>query len=51
MASAPEVWLSAVAQHTTRIRIGHGVQAGGLKHADICDSLRRFGREVIPKLR
>ncbi len=24
------------------------VQAGQLKHADICDSLRRFGREVIP---
>jgi alkanesulfonate monooxygenase SsuD/methylene tetrahydromethanopterin reductase-like flavin-dependent oxidoreductase (luciferase family) len=27
------------------------VQAGNLKHADICDSLRRFGREVIPKFR
>ena len=26
VASAPEVWLSAVAQHTTRIRIGHGVR-------------------------
>lgn len=25
------------------------VQAGTLKHDDICDSLRRFGREVIPK--
>ena len=25
------------------------VQAGSLKHDDICDSLRRFGREVIPK--
>jgi alkanesulfonate monooxygenase SsuD/methylene tetrahydromethanopterin reductase-like flavin-dependent oxidoreductase (luciferase family) len=24
------------------------VQAGALKHDDICDSLRRFGREVIP---
>jgi alkanesulfonate monooxygenase SsuD/methylene tetrahydromethanopterin reductase-like flavin-dependent oxidoreductase (luciferase family) len=27
------------------------VQAGTLEHADICDSLRRFGREVIPKFR
>jgi hypothetical protein len=27
------------------------VQAGSLKHDDICDSLRRFGREVIPKFR
>ncbi len=27
------------------------VQAGELKHDDICDSLRRFGREVIPKFR
>jgi hypothetical protein len=27
------------------------VQAGSLAHADICDSLRRFGREVIPKFR
>jgi hypothetical protein len=27
------------------------VQAGTLQHADICDSLRRFGREVIPKFR
>ena len=26
VASAPEVWLSAVAQHTSRIRIGHGVR-------------------------
>jgi alkanesulfonate monooxygenase SsuD/methylene tetrahydromethanopterin reductase-like flavin-dependent oxidoreductase (luciferase family) len=26
VASAPEVWLSAVAQHTKRIRIGHGVR-------------------------
>ena len=26
VASAPEVWLSAVAQHTERIRIGHGVR-------------------------
>ena len=25
------------------------VQAGKLQHEDICDSLRRFGREVIPK--
>ena len=25
------------------------VQAGSLGHDDICDSLRRFGREVIPK--
>lgn len=25
------------------------VQAGSLKHADICESLRRFGREVVPK--
>jgi hypothetical protein len=24
------------------------VQAGTIKHADIIDSLRRFGREVIP---
>ena len=24
------------------------VQAGTIKHADIVDSLRRFGREVIP---
>src|SRR5882757_7943363 len=23
--SAPEVWLTAVAQHTERVRIGHGV--------------------------
>jgi len=27
------------------------VQAGQLKHDDICDSLRRFGEEVIPKFR
>ncbi len=27
------------------------VQAGSLGHDDICDSLRRFGREVIPKFR
>jgi alkanesulfonate monooxygenase SsuD/methylene tetrahydromethanopterin reductase-like flavin-dependent oxidoreductase (luciferase family) len=27
------------------------VQAGSLRHADICDSLRRFGREVVPKFR
>jgi alkanesulfonate monooxygenase SsuD/methylene tetrahydromethanopterin reductase-like flavin-dependent oxidoreductase (luciferase family) len=26
VASAPEVWLSAVAQHTSKIRIGHGVR-------------------------
>ncbi len=26
VASSPEVWLSAVAQHTRRIRIGHGVR-------------------------
>jgi alkanesulfonate monooxygenase SsuD/methylene tetrahydromethanopterin reductase-like flavin-dependent oxidoreductase (luciferase family) len=26
LASAPEVWLAAVAQHTSRIRIGHGVR-------------------------
>ncbi len=26
VASAPEIWLSAVAQHTSRIRIGHGVR-------------------------
>ena len=26
VASAPEIWLAAVAQHTTRIRIGHGVR-------------------------
>ena len=26
VASAPEVWLAAVAQHTSRIRIGHGVR-------------------------
>ena len=26
VASSPEVWLSAVAQHTKRIRIGHGVR-------------------------
>jgi alkanesulfonate monooxygenase SsuD/methylene tetrahydromethanopterin reductase-like flavin-dependent oxidoreductase (luciferase family) len=26
LASAPEVWLSAVAQHTKTIRIGHGVR-------------------------
>jgi hypothetical protein len=25
------------------------VQAGSLRHEDICDSLSRFGREVIPK--
>jgi alkanesulfonate monooxygenase SsuD/methylene tetrahydromethanopterin reductase-like flavin-dependent oxidoreductase (luciferase family) len=25
------------------------VQAGSIAHADICDSLRRFGQEVIPK--
>jgi alkanesulfonate monooxygenase SsuD/methylene tetrahydromethanopterin reductase-like flavin-dependent oxidoreductase (luciferase family) len=25
------------------------VQAGGIAHDDICDSLRRFGAEVIPK--
>ena len=25
VASAPEVWLAAVAQHTSKIRIGHGV--------------------------
>lgn len=24
------------------------VQAGTIKHADIVDSLRRFGREVVP---
>jgi hypothetical protein len=24
------------------------VQAGTIKHGDIVDSLRRFGREVIP---
>ena len=24
------------------------VQAGTIRHADIVDSLRRFGREVIP---
>jgi alkanesulfonate monooxygenase SsuD/methylene tetrahydromethanopterin reductase-like flavin-dependent oxidoreductase (luciferase family) len=27
------------------------VQAGNLSHDDICDSLRRFGREVVPKFR
>ncbi len=27
------------------------VQAGSLAHDDICDSLRRFGREVIPSFR
>jgi alkanesulfonate monooxygenase SsuD/methylene tetrahydromethanopterin reductase-like flavin-dependent oxidoreductase (luciferase family) len=27
------------------------VQAGELQHDDICDSLRRFGAEVIPKFR
>ena len=26
VASAPEVWLAAVAQHTSKIRIGHGVR-------------------------
>jgi hypothetical protein len=26
-------------------------QAGTLPHEDICDSLRRFGREVIPKFK
>ena len=26
LSSAPEVWLSAVAQHTSKIRIGHGVR-------------------------
>ncbi len=26
VASAPEIWLAAVAQHTERIRIGHGVR-------------------------
>ena len=26
VASSPEVWLAAVAQHTSRIRIGHGVR-------------------------
>ena len=26
VASAPEIWLAAVAQHTTKIRIGHGVR-------------------------
>lgn len=25
------------------------VQAGSIRHDDICDSLRRFGREVLPK--
>ena len=25
------------------------VQAGNLKHADICDSLQRFGQEVLPR--
>jgi alkanesulfonate monooxygenase SsuD/methylene tetrahydromethanopterin reductase-like flavin-dependent oxidoreductase (luciferase family) len=27
------------------------VQAGSLRHDDICDSLRRFGKEVIPRFR
>ena len=27
------------------------VQAGSLRHEDVCESLRRFGREVIPKFR
>ncbi len=25
------------------------VQAGSIKHTDIIDSLRRFGREVMPR--
>jgi alkanesulfonate monooxygenase SsuD/methylene tetrahydromethanopterin reductase-like flavin-dependent oxidoreductase (luciferase family) len=27
------------------------VQAGSLRHDDICESLRRFGKEVIPRFR
>ncbi len=32
VASAPEIWLAAVAQHTERIRIGHGVRVLPFKY-------------------
>ena len=42
--SAPEVFLTACAMVTRRIRIGHGIVA------EVLASLRLFAREVMPKL-
>ena len=41
VSSAPEVWLSAVAQHTERIRIGHGVRLLPFKY----NAPRALGRD------